>query len=128
MKIILKVIRPPTLLLLCTLIGLAPTQDLQDSMVLIPTGSYQMGSSDDKNFKRAGHPETINSFYLAKYEVTVAEFEQFIEATNYETDADRAGESMILVDNHPEAKSGINWKYDASGIFKQTNYITNQKV
>jgi formylglycine-generating enzyme required for sulfatase activity len=39
-------------------------QVLQDSMLLIPGGSYQMGSSNDPNFKRAGHPETIKSFYL----------------------------------------------------------------
>lgn len=34
MKINLKVIQPPTLLLLCTLIGLTPTKDLQDSMMI----------------------------------------------------------------------------------------------
>lgn len=115
MKIILKIIHPPTLLLLCTLIGLTPKQDLQDNMVLIPAGSYQMGSSDDKDLKRAGHPETINSFYLAKYEVTVEEFEQFIDATHYETDADKEGGSMVLIDKHMETKSGINWKCDANG-------------
>lgn len=115
MEIKIKVFQSPTLFLLCTLIGLAPTQDLQDSMVLIPPGSYQMGSSNDPDFKRTGHPETINSFYLANYEVTVAEFEQFIEATNYETDADKAGESSVWVDKHIETKSGVNWKYDAQG-------------
>jgi formylglycine-generating enzyme required for sulfatase activity len=90
-------------------------QILQDSMVLIPAGSYQMGKSDDKDLKRPGHTENINSFYLAKYEVTVAEFEQFIEATNYQTDADKAGESSVWIDNHLETKSGVNWKYDAQG-------------
>lgn len=116
---------PPTLLLslllstsvtIQTHLGLIQTEQvLQDSMVLIPGGSYQMGSSNDPNFKRAGHPETIKSFYLAKYEVTLEEFEQFIDATNYETDADKAGGSMVLVDKHHETKSGINWKYDANG-------------
>lgn len=116
---------PPTLLLplllstpinIQTHLGLIQAeQTLQDTMVLIPGGSYQMGSSNDPDFKKTGHPETINSFYLAKYEVTLEEFEQFIEATHYETDADKEGGSMVLIDKYMETKSGINWKYDANG-------------
>jgi formylglycine-generating enzyme len=116
---------PPTLLLslllsipitIQTHLGLNQTEQIsQDNMVLIPAGSYQMGSSNDPDFKRTGHPEIINSFYLAKYEVTVEEFEQFIEATHYETDADKEGGSMVLIDKHMETKSGINWKCDANG-------------
>jgi formylglycine-generating enzyme required for sulfatase activity len=99
-----------------THLGLIQTEQvLQDSMLLIPGGSYQMGSSNDPELKRTGHPETIKSFYLAKYEVTLEEFEQFIDATHYETDADKAGGSMVLIDKHMETKSGINWKCDANG-------------
>ena len=128
MKIFRLIQNPsPTLLLLCSLLStqlpnathiiaeLSTKQALQDSMVLIPGGSYQMGSSNDPNFKRAGHPENIKSFYFAKYEVTLEEFEQFIDATHYETDADKAGGSIVLIDKHHETKSGINWKCDANG-------------
>ena len=130
---------PPTLLLslllstsvtIQTHLELIQTEQIsQDSMVLIPAGSYQMGSSNDPELKRTGHPETIKSFYLSKYEVTLEEFEQFIDATNYETDADKAGGSMVLVDKHHETKSGINWKCDANGKlrsgFEYTHPVTH---
>ena len=74
-----------------------------------------MGHNSGESDEQPVHTVDIGSFYLSKYEVTVEEFEQFIEATNYETDADKDGESIIWIDNHLEKKSGINWKYDADG-------------
>jgi sulfatase modifying factor 1 len=62
-------------------------------MVLIPRGSFQMGTTDDELARekvpekfRAGekprHPVTIGAdFYMGKYDVTVGEFKAFVRAT-----------------------------------------------
>jgi len=38
---------------------------------------------------------TVSDFYIGKYEVTVAEFKKFIDASNYKTDAEKNGYSYI---------------------------------
>ena len=72
-------------------------------MVLIPGGSFLMGTSDkeiDAQFADAGLPEdwkthardeqpqhkvTVKAFYLYKYEVTNAQYERFTDATGHRT-------------------------------------------
>jgi len=105
--------------------GLTPV--VEDSMVLIPGGSFQMGSNDDKNLKRTGRPVNVSSFYLSKYEVTVAEFEQFIDATSYQTDADKDGGSYYH-EGHVKRRSGINWKYDAAGQLRRSSEYSHPVI
>lgn len=52
-----------------------------EAMVTIAAGSFQMGKNDTKFVREV----SIKSFALAKNLVTRAEFEQFINETNYET-------------------------------------------
>ena len=51
-------------------------------MATIPAGSFEMGSSKNESTQPI-HTVTIQEFSMGKYEVTVNEFRQFIEATNY---------------------------------------------
>ncbi len=87
-------------------------------MVLIPGGTFEMGRAD-------GKPEydntpvvivQIDSFYMDKYEVTVGEFNKFLDETGY--DFDRSLWQAIWADywvspgeDHPAVN--INW-YDAA--------------
>lgn len=102
----------------------APEQKLvsieSENLVLIPGGSFQMGHSNDETYKITGRPATVNSFYLSKYEVTVAEFEQFIYATGYKTDADKEGGSYYH-DGHVKKRDGVNWKYNAAGQLRSSS-------
>ncbi len=53
-------------------------------MVLIPAGSFWMGSPDsegDKN-EHPRHRVTLDAFYMDKFEVTVARYAEFMRATN----------------------------------------------
>ena len=66
--------------------------DLTD-MVLIPAGEFLMGSPDGEGAfnEHPQHKVYLDDFYIDKYEVTNAQFKEFVEATGYVTDAERKG-------------------------------------
>ncbi len=51
-------------------------------MVLIEGGSFTMGSNNSGDKQKGEHTVTVPSFYLDKYEVTNAEYAEFIKDTN----------------------------------------------
>ncbi|RRB03851.1 formylglycine-generating enzyme family protein [Larkinella rosea] len=59
-----------------------------DDMVLIPGGTFQMGS-DEFPDSRPLHTVKVDGFWMDKHEVTNAEFARFVAATNYVTVAER---------------------------------------
>ena len=63
---------------------------VQPKMVLIPAGTFLMGT-DDPSFTDAHpvHKVSVNAFWMDEHEVTNAEFEKFVNATNYVTVAER---------------------------------------
>ncbi len=85
-----------------------------DNMVLIPGGTFQMGSSENDREKPV-HSVTISSFYMGKFEVTVAEFRAFIEDKNYQTDAEREGCSYGYEGTTWKSIKGRNWRHDPEG-------------
>ena len=69
----------------------AKVRELAGEMVSIPGGTFRMGDlngggSDDE---RPVHSVTVPSFKLGSYEVTVGLFRRFVQATGYQTDAER---------------------------------------
>jgi formylglycine-generating enzyme len=59
--------------------------------ILIPGGTFLMGSPDGKGWRTA-HPQhqvTVSSFYLDKDPVTNEQFQKFIDATHYVTQAEK---------------------------------------
>nr|KAF6421307.1 sulfatase modifying factor 1 [Molossus molossus] len=60
-------------------------------MVLIPAGVFTMGT-DDPQIKQDGEAParrvTVDAFYMDAYEVSNADFEQFVNATSYLTEVD----------------------------------------
>ncbi|MCV2366543.1 SUMF1/EgtB/PvdO family nonheme iron enzyme [Roseateles oligotrophus] len=68
----------------------APAAYIEPPMVTVPSGEFQMGGGKPYMGEAAPDPKAlpihkvkIKAFKLAKYEVTVAEFRRFIEATGY---------------------------------------------
>ena len=51
-------------------------------MLLIEGGSFTMGSNNSGDKQKGEHTVTVPSFYLDKYEVTNAEYAEFIKDTN----------------------------------------------
>lgn len=58
------------------------THPIEPIMETIPAGSFAMGSNDNR-WEQPIHTVNIPEFSMGKYEVTVKEFRQFVEATNY---------------------------------------------
>ncbi|MFQ5825171.1 MAG: SUMF1/EgtB/PvdO family nonheme iron enzyme, partial [bacterium] len=85
------------------------------NMVFVEGGTFQMGSNDGYDDEKPVHSVTVSSFYMSKYEVTVAEFKRFVEATSYQTDADKQGWSYIWTGTSWEKKNEVNWKCDVNG-------------
>ncbi|WP_444543955.1 formylglycine-generating enzyme family protein [Paenibacillus segetis] len=88
--------------------GLSREKDLS-GMVLIPGGSFLMGTDDKEGFPSDGEGPvrnvTVSSFLLDETAVTNEQFAAFIEATHYVTDADRFGWSYVFHSFIPEETS-----------------------
>ena len=100
---------PPTL-------TLALGGGVKMELVLIPAGTFKMGSPDNEA-DRQGQQESpqhevaiTKPFYMGKYEVTVGQFRRFAEIAKYQTDAERAGNIGWSYDNGWKEHSGVNWK------------------
>lgn len=92
-----------------------------DNMLRIQGGTFKMGSTDGEDDEKPVHEVTVSDFYLSKYELTVAEFQTFIEASGYQTDAEKNGEGSNFYNSTTanwERKPGIDWRYDAEGNFR----------
>ncbi len=77
-------------------------------MVMIPSGRFRMGDiqgGGDSN-EQPVHWVSVDGFAMGQYEVTVADFRQFVNATGYRTDAEKQGECYTSVGSY----SGKNWR------------------
>jgi len=54
----------------------------RDDMVLIPAGTFRMGSEDGDNDEKPVHEVYVDAFYMDKTEVPVVQYERFLNATN----------------------------------------------
>ena len=78
-------------------------------MRLIPEGTFQMGSPDGEGFENE-HPQhsvTVDAFYLDTYEVTVAQYSKFLEATGKESP--KYWRSVNLREHGMKPVVGITW-------------------
>ena len=52
-------------------------------MVLIPAGSFGMGTNDGSDNEKPVHTVCVNAFYMDEYEVTNGQYRQFVRATGH---------------------------------------------
>ena len=80
-------------------------------LVLVKAGEFDMGADDVGDAEKPVHRVKISKpFYMGKYEVTVAQFRAFAEATKYQTEAEKAGNKGWTWDNGWKERTGVNWK------------------
>lgn len=97
------------------------TGTAQTSLELIEVkgGTFMMGCSrGQSNCETDELPTrrvTLNSFFIAKTEVTVEQFSTFIVSTGYSTDADRLGKSIVWSPEGSKVRSNVNWECDVQG-------------
>ncbi len=89
-------------------------EGLTDDMIFVEGGTFQMGSNDGDADEKPIHYVIVNDFYIGKYEVTVSEFKEFIDAEDYKTDAAKKGYSYVW-DGGWAKKKGVTWKCDVEG-------------
>jgi formylglycine-generating enzyme required for sulfatase activity len=87
------------------LVKLKPARlPFEPEMADIPAGSFTMGCDPKRDDVEGGcfddekpaHKVTLNAFKMGKYEVTVAQFHQFVEETDYKTTAETEGSCYSL--------------------------------
>ena len=86
-------------------------------MALIPAGDFVMGSPEGEGAfdEHPQHTVYLDAYYIDKYEVTNAQFQEFVESTGYVTDAERKGYGEVW---NPKSRSSwrrrnfsdVNWR------------------
>lgn len=91
-------------------------------MVVMPHGSFRMGSPDDEASRQAAEgPQHrvifTRGFALARSEITVAQFRRFVVASRYRSVAERAGRSRVFDEKTGQMsdREGVNWRHDHVG-------------
>src|SRR5699024_879408 len=73
---------------------------VKSEMIELPGGDFLMGTEDKEGFPDDGEGPirrvTIDPFYIDAATVTNAAFQEFIKATDYQTDAERFGWSFVF--------------------------------
>ncbi len=78
-----------------------------DIMIEISAGPFTMGSNGGEGDEAPAHEVELPAFEIDQFEVTNADFAQFVEATGYQTHAEKEGRSKNWrnaaegKDNHP---------------------------
>jgi serine/threonine protein kinase len=86
------------------------------NFVFIKGGNFEMESRENKS----GYYVTLDDFYIGKYEITVGEFKQFIESTNYVTDIEKEDKTFITHGEFDE-KNAVTWRCDVEGNTHEPN-------
>jgi len=82
-------------------------------MVLIPGGSFHMGTDDGFDYEGPMHYVTVKPFYLDRTEVTNRQFREFIRATGFKTEAEKQGWSGVFdfKSGKWEPVQGADWRH-----------------
>jgi formylglycine-generating enzyme required for sulfatase activity len=91
-------------------------------MVWIAAGSFQMGSNKGDDDEKPVHRVSITQdFGMGRYEVTVGEFRQFVNATGYRTEAEK-GDGCYIYKNGWWSKG---WSKERDANWRNPNFSQN---
>ena len=87
--------------------------ELPPDMAFIPGGQTRIGSEDGNSDEMPVFRIRVQSFFMDKHPVTVAEFRRFVENSGYVTDAEKFGTGGVF---DPEVRSwnlieGATWQH-----------------
>ncbi|RQO75818.1 sulfatase-modifying factor protein [Pedobacter sp. KBW06] len=85
------------------------------ALVKIPAGTYSIGGQTHQ--LNPLRKISLATFYIAKTEVTNLQFEEFVRATAYRTDAERLGNAMVFEPGLAEFK----WLRDSTAFWRFPN-------
>jgi formylglycine-generating enzyme required for sulfatase activity len=92
-----------------------PTSPIAFDWVEIPAGEFTMGSDPQQDsladsVEQPQHSEFVDTFWIARTEVTVAQFAAFVEATGYQTTSEEAGSSYTWTGSEWKDVAGASWR------------------
>ncbi len=88
------------------------------TMVVMPMGDFFMGSQTGPKHQRPSHLVNIDyGFAVSKFEITVGDFEKFINASQYKTTAEKSNRAKIYDERTGRFKNkfNVNWRHDYLG-------------
>ncbi|MEK8020806.1 MAG: SUMF1/EgtB/PvdO family nonheme iron enzyme, partial [Candidatus Parabeggiatoa sp.] len=85
---------------------------LGPEMVVIPAGTFRMGDirGTGDNDEKPVHEVSVKQFAIGRYELTVAEFRQFVEATDYKTEAEKGDGCYVWKEAKWQEVKDANWR------------------
>lgn len=90
----------------------APSAGVDTPMIAITAGSFQMGSEAGNADSKPAHKVDVAAFQIDSLEATNGDFKAFVDATGYQTDAEKSGDKPWSdyaegKDNNPVVK--VSW-------------------
>lgn len=84
---------------------------------MVKGGRFMMGSNDEyiPENVRPVHEVEVSDYYLGKYEVTLKQFYDFIEDSDYVTTAEKRKHSYVFINDSFVKKNGVDWRFDGKG-------------
>jgi len=98
-------------------------------MVFVPSGEFNMGSDSGENIEKPIHTVYLDAFWIDKFEVTNAQFQQFASAKSYKTDAEKEGWAYVLTGSTWAKIESATWRTPSganSNITNKINHPVNQ--
>jgi formylglycine-generating enzyme required for sulfatase activity len=85
---------------------------LGPKMIMIPSGEFRMGDiqGGGRSNEQPVHNVSVDGFAMGVYEVTVAEFRQFVNATGYRTDAEKGDGCYVYDGSSWNKRKNANWR------------------
>ena len=77
-------------------------------MVLVPAGEFTMGSNGDSDHEKPEHKVFLDAYYMDVHEVTVGQYEEFLEATSFDPPPSWTTMAQPAFENHPVVN--VDWK------------------
>jgi formylglycine-generating enzyme required for sulfatase activity len=91
-------------------------------MVVVPVGSFLMGSPDDEDGRRSNEGPQFRvrfdrGFAMAESEITVGDYRRFVEATGHRGAAEQNGNSSVYDERSGSMRDrgAIDWRHDETG-------------
>src|SRR5213075_946003 len=89
--------------------GVARSQQ-PSGMVLLPGGSFLMGSETGGEFEAPVHEVGLRAFFMDETPITNRQFEEFVRSTGYRTSAERAGAAWGYREGRFSNVAGLSWR------------------
>ena len=93
-------------------------------MIWIKGGDFFLGDSLGNADERPVHKIKLADFYLAKTEITLAHFAEFVMATGYSTDAEKGNGSFVWGSSGWSIQEGVFWRCDELGALRPKEHYS----